>query len=146
MPANFNNTRPLLITNGIYRPWLPAKALSMTYISIICEKIYCINSCMVISNLLISLVPYFYNRPFYWQVSAVEARFNRLHPRKYALSGAKKPKSWKSARHKLVKTKAQEPIIRKKELGVMKKIKDLENVMPTFPPSTSKSSMDIFIF
>jgi hypothetical protein len=79
-------------------------------------------------------------------VSAVEARFNRLHPRKYALSGAKKPKSWKSARHKLVKTKAQEPIIRKKELGVMKKIKDLENVMPTFPPSTSKSSMDIFIF
>ena len=102
------------------------------------EKIYCINS----SNLVISLVPYF----FYWQVSAVEARFDRLHPRKHAPNRAKKPESWKSARHKLVKTKAQEPIIRKKELGVMKKIKNLKNVMPTFPPSTSKSSMDIFIF
>ena len=79
-------------------------------------------------------------------MSAVEARFDRLHPRKHALSGAKKLKSWKPARHKLVKTKAQEPIIREKELGVMKKIKDLKNVMPTFPPSTSKSSMDIFIF
>ena len=79
-------------------------------------------------------------------MSAVEARFDRLHPRKHALSGAKKLKSWKPAQHKLVKTKAQEPIIREKELGVMKKIKDLKNVMPTFPPSTSKSSMDIFIF
>ena len=79
-------------------------------------------------------------------MSAVEARFDRLHPRKHALNGAKKPKSWKSARHKLVKTKAQEPIIRKKELGVMKKIKDLKNVVPTFSPSTFKPSMDIFIF
>jgi hypothetical protein len=79
-------------------------------------------------------------------VSAVEARFDRLHPRKHAPNRAKKLKSWKPAGRKLVKTKAQEPIIREKELGVMKKIKDLKNVMPTFPPSTSKSSMDIFIF
>jgi hypothetical protein len=33
--ANFNNTRSSLIsniTNGIYRPWLPAEASAMTYV------------------------------------------------------------------------------------------------------------------
>ena len=73
-------------------------------------------------------------------MSALEARFDRLHPRRHLLNGAKKlggnrhqtspsnSKSWKKAQDKLVKTNANEPVIKKKELEIMKRIKDLENV------------------
>ena len=56
--------------------------------------------------------------------------------------------TWRDARHKLVQTKAHEPIIKENELEIMKKIEQLEGEMPTNSPptSTSTSSMDIFIF